>query len=41
MTPQIVSLRDLDTDALSKNEAVLTAKLSAERGSALILADQE
>ncbi len=35
MTPQIASLRDLDTDALAKNEAALTAKLTAERGGAL------
>ncbi len=36
MTPQIASLRDLDTDALAKNEASLTAKLTAERGGALL-----
>ena len=36
MTPQIAALRDFDTDALAKNEAALTAKLSAERGAALL-----
>ncbi len=36
MTPQIASLRDLDTDALARNEASLTAKLTAERGGALL-----
>jgi uncharacterized protein involved in outer membrane biogenesis len=36
MTPQITHLRDFDTDALSKNEATLTAKLSADRGAALL-----
>jgi hypothetical protein len=36
MTPPIASLRDLDTDALAKNEASLTAKLTAERGGALL-----
>ncbi len=36
MTPQTAALRDFDTDRLSKNEAALTAKLSAERGGALL-----
>jgi len=36
MTPQIAALRDFDTDALAKNEAALTVKLSAERGAALL-----
>jgi hypothetical protein len=36
MTPLIASLRDFDADALAKNEAAVTAKLSAERGGALL-----
>jgi large subunit ribosomal protein L24 len=36
MTPPVAALRDLDTDALARNEAVLTAKLAADRGSALL-----
>ncbi len=35
-TPQIAALRDFDADTLGKNEAALTAKLSAERGGALL-----
>jgi hypothetical protein len=36
MTPQIAALRDFDRDTLAKNEATLTAKLTAERGGALL-----
>ena len=36
MTPPIGALRDFDGDALAKNEAALTAKLSADRGGALL-----
>jgi large subunit ribosomal protein L24 len=36
MTPPIAALRDFDTDALVRDEAVLTAKLSADRGGALL-----
>jgi large subunit ribosomal protein L24 len=36
MTPPIGALRDFDKDALTQNEAALTAKLSADRGSALL-----
>jgi large subunit ribosomal protein L24 len=36
MTPSIAALRDFDTGALAKNEAALTAKLTAERGTALL-----
>lgn len=36
LTPPIKALRDFDADALARNEATLTAKLSAERGGALL-----
>jgi large subunit ribosomal protein L24 len=36
MTPPITALRDFDTDALGRNEAALTAKLTADRGGALL-----
>ena len=36
MTPPIAVLRDFDTQALGRDEAVLTAKFSAERGGALL-----
>lgn len=36
MTPPISVLRDLDADALGRNEAALTATFSADRGDALL-----
>jgi hypothetical protein len=36
LTPPINALRDFDADALARNEATLTAKLSADRGGALL-----
>ncbi len=36
VTPLVASLRDLDTEALKKNDVALTAKLNADKGPALL-----